>query len=298
MLISGFLKYSPKIQYWNMSKKIVFIADFFAEHGSAGAELNNEEFILLLRDRGLEVLKVQSHLVEAEHIENNEDKIFIVSNFVNLHPDHKKTISRLTYAIYEHDHKYLKSRDPGPYSDYKAPPGQIINRDFYEKARAVFCQSLFHLKIIKQNLQVDNLVNLSGNLWSLESLNLLEEIGKLEKENSHAIVNSGHMHKNVAAAVKYCESSNMEYNIINSTSYHDFLSQLGKHKGLVFFPKTPETLSRIVVEARMMGMSTKTTKNVGAIYEEWFDKKGPDLINVMRQKRHDIPETVLEHCYG
>lgn len=284
--------------YWNMNKKIVFIADFFAEHGTAGAELNNEELILLLRARGLEVLKIQSHLIDVEHVENNKDKVFIVSNFVNLHPDHKKTISKSTYVIYEHDHKYLKSRDPGPYSNYKAPPGQIINREFYENAKAVFCQSLFHLKIIKQNLQIDNLVNLSGNLWSLESLNLLEKISKLEKTDSYAIVNSVNPHKNVVGAVKYCESSNMEYSVIENVDYHDFLSQLGVHRGLVFFPKTPETLSRIVVEARMMGMSTKTTKNVGAIYEEWFDKKGLDLINVMRQKRDDIPETVLEYCYG
>ena len=295
--MNGFLRYLMKIPYWNMNKKIVFIADYFVEHGVGGGELNNEELISLLQQRGLEILKVQSHMVNAEHIKNSDDKVFIVSNFVNLHPDYKKGLLTSTYVIYEHDHKYLKSRDPGPYPDYKAPPGQIINRDFYENARAVFCQSLFHLKIIKQNLQVDNLVNLSGNLWSLESLNLLEEISKLEKEDSCAIVNSVNPHKNVVGAAKYCESSNMEYSVIDNVNYHDFLSQLGKHKTLVFFPKTPETLSRIVVEARMMGMSTKTTKNVGAIHEEWFSKKGLDLINVMRQKRNSIPDLVLRHCY-
>ena len=67
-----------------------------------------------------------------------------------------------------------------------------------------------------------------------------------------------------------------------------------KFNALVFFPKSPEILSRVVVEARMMGMKTMTTKNVGAIHEEWFSKKGPDLIDEMRNKRIEIPKRILE----
>ena len=73
---------------------------------------------------------------------------------------------------------------------------------------------------------------------------------------------------------------------------------MGKNKTLLFFPKSPETLSRIVVEARMMGMSTKTTQNIGAVHEEWFSKKGKDLIDIMRKKRSEIPALVLENLYG
>ena len=62
----------------------------------------------------------------------------------------------------------------------------------------------------------------------------------------------------------------------------------------MFFPKTPETLSRIVVEARMMGMGTKTTNNIGAIHEEWFSKKGLDLIEFMRYRQDEIVNVVLE----
>ena len=68
---------------------------------------------------------------------------------------------------------------------------------------------------------------------------------------------------------------------------------MGENKGLIFFPQTPETMSRVVVEARMMGMKTLTTNNIGAIHEEWFDKKGIDLIREMRNKRKEIPERIL-----
>ena len=76
-----------------------------------------------------------------------------------------------------------------------------------------------------------------------------------------------------------------------------FLKELGTHKALVFFPKTPETLSRVVVEARMMGMGTKTTQNIGALREPWFSKKGSELVELMRNKREEIPEIVVS-CFG
>ena len=69
---------------------------------------------------------------------------------------------------------------------------------------------------------------------------------------------------------------------------------LGKHKGLVFFPKTPETLSRIVVESRMMGMSVITNNMVGATSEKWYSFKGESLVDLMCEKREQITNKVLE----
>ena len=44
----------------------------------------------------------------------------------------------------------------------------------------------------------------------------------------------------------------------------------------------------------MMGMKTKTTNNIGAIHEEWFSKKGLDLINYMRYEQEEIVNVGLE----
>ena len=43
----------------------------------------------------------------------------------------------------------------------------------------------------------------------------------------------------------------------------------------------------------MMGMATKTTNNIGAIHEDWF-QKGLDLIDHMRYKQEEIVNIVLE----
>jgi len=275
-----------------IKKTILFIADFFADQVPGGGELNNEVLIKILFDRGYTIRSVNSHQVNHLDILYNDN--IIVANFVKLSEENKIEIQNKNYIIYEHDHKYLKSRDPGLYTNYKAPKDQIINKEFYQNAKAIFGQSNFHAEIIKKNLNIDSVVNLSGNLWSEEHLQLLEEMNAVEKIDKCAIMKSNIPHKNTREAIQYCQALGLDYELLEPTPPSDFLRKLGKYKTLVFLPKTPETLSRIVVEARMMDMSTKTTQNVGAIHEDWFEKKGSELIGVMREKRNAIPNLVEE----
>ena len=76
--------------------------------------------------------------------------------------------------------------------------------------------------------------------------------------------------------------------------YPRFLKKLGKNAKFLFLPKTPETLSRIAVEARMMGLSTITNELLGATKEEWYRLKGEELIGKVIQMRFDIPKIVLQ----
>jgi hypothetical protein len=269
---------------------MLFIADFFADQINGGGELNNAVLMELLFSRGYEIRRVNSH--QVNHLDILYNNNIIVSNFVNLSEENKREIQNKNYIIYEHDHKYLTNRNPGIYEGYQAPEEDIINRDFYENATAVLCQTGFHADILKKNLNIKNVINISGNLWSEEHLQLLEEMSKVEKIDKCAIMNSTTSHKNTREAISYCGALGLDYVLIEPSPPSVFLRELGKHKTLVFLPKTPETLSRIVVEARMMGMSTKVTKNIGAIHEEWFAKKGADLVNIMRKKRKEIPDFV------
>ena len=61
----------------------------------------------------------------------------------------------------------------------------------------------------------------------------------------------------------------------------------------MFFPKTPETLSRVIVEARMMNMSIITNKMVGATKEDWYSLKGAALIDIVHNMRERIPNEVV-----
>ena len=271
---------------------ILFIADFFADQVPGGGELNNDVLMDSLYKRGHSIRKINSH--QVKHLDLLYNKGIIVSNFINLSEENKKSLESRDYIIYEHDHKYLPNRNPNVYPNYQAPKEHIINREFYANAKAVLCQSNFHAEIVRKNLELDNIVSLGGNLWSEEHFSLLEELSKQPKTNTYAIMNSPVPHKNTQEAAQYCSALGLDYVLIPPSDAPTFLRDLGSHSTLVFFPKTPETLSRIVVEARMMGMKTKTTNNIGAIHEEWFSKKGLDLINYMRYKQEEIVNIVLE----
>ena len=271
---------------------MLFIADFFADQVPGGGELNNDVLINRLVARGHKVRRLNSHLVSEQDIISSE--AIIVSNFVNLSEKNKEMLQNKNYIIYEHDHKYLPSRNPAAYANYKAPKDQIINRKFYMNASMVLCQSKFHFDIIKRNLELENILSLGGNLWTEQQFASLEKLSSSPKTDTYAIMDSPIAHKNTHEAVQYCETLGLDYNLISPAPPTVFLRNLGAHSTFVFFPKTPETLSRVVVEARMMGMKTKTTNNIGAIHEQWFNKKGLDLIDYMRYKQGEIENNVLE----
>jgi hypothetical protein len=275
-------------------KKIIFVADFFAHEIPGGGELNNQELVKILKEKDNNVLEIKSQHVSPNFLkQQNKDTRFIIANFIGLSEINKQILqSDKDYIIYEHDHKYVKSRNPADYKDFIAPKTDIVNFDFYRKAKAVLCQSNFHAEIVRSNLNLDNIKSVSGNLWSTEILDFMRDISNETKNSTCAIMNSNNWHKNTSDAIKFCRFKGWDYDLIPNLNYKDFLSRMGKSKKFIFLPKTPETLSRIVVEARMMGLSVVTNNLVGAAKEDWYSLKGGELIDVMLDKRNKIPELV------
>ena len=278
--------------------KILYVSDFFLSDFVGGGELNDNELCSILESLSSEIKRIRSSNLSLDLIREHRDYKIIISNFINLN---KSVIDEITefhsYVIYEHDHKYLKSRNPADHERFTAPEEEIINKEFYRNAKAVFCQSSFHKKIMYNNLRIENIVNLSGNLWSEASLRVIETLSKKEKQNKYSILNSQTCHKNTRETSFYCEKKGFEYDLISSPDYNEFLSLLSNNDKFIFLPKTPETLSRVAVEARMMNIKTITNNNVGASYEEWYKLKGEKLINLMRDKRIEIPSKVMEVLY-
>ena len=161
---------------------VVYASDALLSDIVGGGELNDYELCLELQNRGLNITKLRSSQLSVGHISTNS--FYIISNFVMLN---NRVIEKIQntckYMIYEHDHKYLKNRNPAIFKDYKAPDNIIINEEFYKKAKAVFCQSSFHESIIKKNLNLHNVYNVSGNLWSIDSLMTMRELSKKQKKD-------------------------------------------------------------------------------------------------------------------
>jgi|TARA_E500000331_G_scaffold288658_1_gene284167 hypothetical protein len=273
-----------------MTSKIVFVADFFADQVQGGGELNNEEVISLLKDRGHTLEKVLSQNVTKDFLLKNKESNFIVANFIGLSEECKRDLysKSYKYIIYEHDHKYLRTRDPSGFENHTAPKDQIINLPFYTNALGVMCQSKMHKEVVYKNLQIDNIHNLSGNLWGEDILDKLSTLNKKEKHNKYSIWDSYNPIKATSDTIRFCHSKSIPYELVGNLPYQDFLEKMSNNDTFIFLPKTLETLCRVIVEARMCGMKVVTNNQVGATSESWFSLKGDDLIEVMRKKREEI----------
>jgi len=280
-----------------MSKKFVLISDFSAEEMPyGGGEINDRELVNLLRARGHEVVEKRSRNVNMDFLKEHSGNFFIVSNFVFLSREAFLALQKEKYVIYEHDHKYLASRNPSDFKDWKAPFDRVVNRTFYQKAVAILCQTSFHSKILKGNLLLDNVISLGGNLWSDEILDKIKELSKKEKNDKAAVMQSSIPHKNTLGAIELCKSRDLECELIPTMKYEAFLEKLSENSKFVFLPKSPETCSRVLVEARMLGLSVLTNKNSGAVHEDWFSLKGEQLIQRMRDKKEEIA-TIVENSF-
>lgn len=270
--------------------KIAFVSDFFlSDEVIGGAELVNDCLIDRLRERGYTVEIFPSH----EFCDTSQHDFFIISNFINMSEESKGALLDKPYIIYEHDHKYLKNRNPSVFPEFKAPPHMIVNEKFYRSAKAVFCQSKIHADVVRKNLAIRNVVSTGCSLWHKEHLETLRKHCNSEKAPLHAVLGSNNIIKGTAEAEQYCKENGLEYGVIPFSEFDEFIKNIASYETLVFFPRTLETFCRVVVEARMAGCKLITNDWNGCTHEEWFPNyKGEALIDFVESKQEEVVDKV------
>jgi len=283
-------------------RKIVFLADFFVNEIQGGAEIYDDILISCLRQRGSKVATFKCSEFGNKHLELyiKSGFSFIISNFVSLNHEVKKRLEAYSdrYVILEHDHKYLSTRNPADFRDFKAPPSAIVNKSFYASAKKVLCQSIKHKDVLQSNLNIDNAVSLGCSLWSKENLEIIR--GSISQKNNKAfILNDPNPIKGKDKAVSTCEAKKIEYDLINKMSYKQFIDKLGQYEKFVFFPTTLESFCRVIVEARMLGCKLMTNNLNGCTYEEWFAKyKGEELIEYVDSQRERVVDDIYNALFS
>jgi len=108
--------------------KVYYLSDLLLEDLVGGGELNDYELCKMISNKGIKLTRMRTNEINKENL--NKDSLYIISNFIGLKQEFKSfLIENCKYIIYEHDHKYLRSRNPAIYKDYKAPVDQIINKN-------------------------------------------------------------------------------------------------------------------------------------------------------------------------
>ena len=100
--------------------------------------------------------------------------------------------------------------------------------------------------------------------------------------------------KNTVGGIEFCDTKNIKYELISDQNYHEFLKKIAANNKFLFLPRSPETLSRVCVEAKMLGCSLIVNNLIGAKYEEWFKKDSGDLIEYMQGIKDKIINKIEE----
>jgi len=283
--------------------KIVFIADFYASEIKGGAEICDDILISLLREDNTKVITFKSQEITTKHI-NLYRKCgfhFIISNFVQLCEENKQELIKYpnSYSLFEHDHKYIIERDPSAYQDFIVPSHRIINRMFYANAKNVFAQSKIHAEVITKNLKINNVMNLGMSLWSDEQIKSLRSIYGVQKTFPAVVMNSSNPIKNTPGALQFCREKNIEFKLIGSPNYVEFLNQLASGEKFVFFPRVLETFNRVLLEARMLDCKIVTNNLNGCTSEEWFKEyKGKELIDFVDSQRAVVYNKIKDRLFN
>lgn len=262
--------------------RFIFISDEFYHLGSkGGAETCNDELINKLRENGHEVIPELSFFISPNEIDMYSGSVFIIGNFLALSEVSKERLSKEKYFIYEHDHKYLLTRDPSPFENHLAPEDQIINRNFYKNSYIVVAQSYNHANIIRKNLNIEN-VRVGMNMWSEEHLQNLKDSVNVDKKFTYDAVIMEHIYsqKNFEGAKLFCRQEALTHLVIPyGTNHREYCKMLSQGEHLVFFPQVLETLSRVCVEANCLNVDVITNNNISYMHENWSTLRGFELIN-------------------
>jgi len=273
-------------------KKIVFISDYFLDEIIGGAELCNEALMQNYLNINFQVQKIKSINVNLEFLSNKKEYFFIIANYMQLSESVKNTLSQQNYkyVIYEHDHKYLKCNNPALFKNYLANEEQIQNLYFCKKAIAVLCQSKLHAQIMFKNTLLKNIINLSGNIWSKEHLNILKNNIKSEDKKTidNVIYNSKNQNKGTIQTIEYCRKNNIEFSFLENSNYENFINQLSNCKKLIFFPTWIETFNRLAIEAKILNCKIKTNNYLGCASEGLLNFNGIELLEKIENQMKNI----------
>lgn len=272
----------------------LFLSDLYSDQINGGAENNDAVLIQHLRDKGVHVECRSTKDITPDEIDVHA--YTILSNFILLSEEAKSHLTNnCRYVIYEHDHKYVSTRDPSKFVGFQVPPEYIINADLYANAIQVVVLSRVCKMVMEENLGINNVHSIGTSLWSAKKFKFIKQLAKTTtKTKGLAVLNSANPTKGTQAAVDFCKTNGMTPDLISSPDQYEFLQILSEYRTLLFIPQVLETFCRLVTEAKMLNCNVQTKKSlIGFMSEPYCTQSGAALVETLERQ----VEEALEHFY-
>lgn len=277
----------PKEFYIPTTTQVVFVADFFVSDLVGGAELTSEAII---KASPYKLFKLHSSSLTEELLEKNKDKIWVFGNNTMVAKDLLVKVQqlKLQYFFFEYDFKpcILRSTkkhelQSGKPCDCHLQPHGHLNAKFMTGAKELFWCSdgqrdKFYGLFPQYKGRTTDFTQSSTfypeTILNIRSIRERKLAGEIKVEDRWAILDSDSWIKGTEDAVKFCKNQGMNVVLLKNLSPDQFLVEIAKSKGLVFFPRDMDVGSRITTETKLLGGATVVNENVLHASEGWFNQ--------------------------
>ena len=281
---------------------VIFVADLFAEDYLGGAELTTDA---LIQASNLNIQKIRSKEVDMKLLAAGVHKHWIFGNFSAMNPELiPSIIGNMSYSILEYDYKFCSYRS---IEKHKANTGAEC--DCHEQLHGKLVSSFFHaaksiwwMSEAQEKRYLERFPFLEENervvLSSVFDETFFAYVRHLNLESKDIdrsgwiVLGSDSWIKGTDAAVEFCKSSELEYEVVQGLRYQDILKKLSTAEGFVYLPQGGDTCPRMVIEAKLLGCKLVLNENVQHSKEEWFNSSELDVLSYLYAARERFWSTI------
>lgn len=288
----------------NVNQKYIVLDDAVIENGGTSLTLGS-----ILEDRKSECFYVSVENLTHSFLSLNKNKIWIVGNIMTIARNKDpKIILRLMetekFVKIEFDYNFCKFRcETGheilgkqkcncPNGIDSEPFLAMVYDLIHKKALHIFFMSerqrsvhSYHMPLLPFHRS-----SVLSSCFSKKMLSTMDSLKENPKNNKYAILQGyGGWHsmaKGVKEAKEYCQSNNLEYEILENKNFEDHLKTLSCYKGIVFLPIIDDTCPRCIIEARFMNLDVICNSNCQHIHEEWWTDKTKTLEYIKNRPKY------------
>lgn len=281
----------PKEFYIPTSTEVIFVQDFFAKELTGGAELTSDAIIKACPHK---LFELHAHSITETMIRKNKDKIWIFGNQTMTAPHLLQLFIDLNikYYFFEYDFKPCLFRST---KKHELSAGQC---DCHSKQHGLFMANwMTHAKILfwcsggqrdkfyalypqfkgKTTDFVQSSTFYPETILNIRKVRQRKERGEIEVQDRWLILDSKSWIKGTEDAVKYCKDNGLNAFLISGVSNEQFLEELAKSKGMVFFPRDIDVGSRTLWECKLLDGIPIINDNVLPQFEPEYTKNTEEI---------------------
>jgi hypothetical protein len=93
---------------------------------------------------------------------------------------------------------------------------------------------------------------------------------------------------------KWCKLKKIQFEVLPSLPYAEFVEKLSEYPGLIFLPLDKDTCPRLTLEARVMGLDVMTNDNVLQKKDSWYASSAEECEAYLRSRAACFWEQIVQ----